>query len=122
MADKIPDLIDRAWQICLRREQMETRERYETTETAPNGTGASPDASSPAPVVRERVRADRVVVQLVLAREHDAGAGWVKVGEINYLDAQQRPVALFADASDGTFGTALEKFIQQAIEQAEQQG
>ena len=97
---------------------METKERY-TTETAQNGTGADSDAPD-AP--REWFEADRISVQLVLAKKRGPRA--VKVSEVNYMGPEQRPLVLFADPDDAErpWGTALEKLIAQALAQAQEQG
>ena len=84
-----------------------------------NGTGCPSDASEPEGL-SEYYEADRLTVHLVLARKK----GTRKVGELGFVDREQRPFVLFADPEDALrpWGTAVEKFIAAAIEQAEKAG
>lgn len=93
---------------------METQERHGLTECPVNGTGCPPDASTPE-VVYE---ADRLTVALVLAKKQHG----VKVGEVTFVDQNQRPFVLFGDPGDpaSPWGSSVEKFIRQALEQAEE--
>lgn len=115
---------------------METKERYVIhqrpepttdcpfTEAPQNGQSRPADGPMPGEgQPREWVEADRVIVHLILAKKRGTPERSLKIGEVNYLDAQQRPIALFADADDPDhpWGTALEKFIADAVAKGTEQ-
>lgn len=98
---------------------MNLQERYQGLEGPENGTRAPSDG--PLPVEPPdggdiAYEADRLTVALVLAKRQHG----VKVGEVTFVDANQRPFVLFADANDpvSPWGSSIEAFIDSALRQA----